>query len=164
MRDSGLTRSGAKTEVLRCLNLVSDLYIPAVLKPFHKDILLIRDHLYRKNIEKNLTKLGKYAMSREGWEGKTLEKKKISLQSQYCATEESRGLLVLYEVCLRKGLLDRNVSLDTRARCISFIPFFDGAYISFEDLEGPDCIDQIIEDTNKLIYPYSFEQKEIAPD
>jgi len=103
-------------------------------------------------------------MSREGWKGKSLEKQKISLQAQYCATEESLSLSVLYEVCLHKGLLERNVSIDPRSRSISFIPFFDGAYISFQDLKGPDSINQIIEDTNKLIYPYSFEQKEIEPN
>jgi len=47
MKDSGLTRSDAKTAVLRSLNLVTDNHLPEVLKPFHKDILRIRNHLYK---------------------------------------------------------------------------------------------------------------------
>lgn len=159
-----LTRNDAKTSVLRCLNLVSDISLTSSLKELHRDILPIRNHLYKSNILDSVTPLGEYTMSRDSFVGKSLEKQKISLQSQYCATEESRSLNVLYEVCLRKGLLNREATFRRNSRNISFIPFFDGAYVYFEGLKGDFEITQILEDTNELIAPYTFELKEIKPE
>lgn len=163
MSKDKITRSEAKTAVLRCLNLVSDKSLPNSLKPLHKDILPIRNHLYVNNIEKTRTILGEYTQSREGYFDKSLEKRKISLQAQYCASEESASLKILYEVCIRKGLLDRKVSLNGK-RCLSFIPFFDGAYIKFNELESEDEVNQILTDVNDIIFPYSFELKKISPE
>lgn len=159
----GLTRDEAKTVVLRCLNLISDKSVTPHLKPLHKDILSIREHMYKKNISENITSLGEYTMTRESFKGKSYNKQKISLQSQYCATEESKSLYVLYEVCIRKGLLNRNTLSNIKGRNLSFIPFFDGAYVNFENLDE-DGVNQIIEDTNKLIFPYSFVLKSVEPE
>lgn len=108
-----ITRSEAKTAVLRCLNLVSNISLPNALKPLHKEIVQIRNHLYKTNIEKNITDLGFYTMSRDSFKGKTLGKQKVSLQSQFCASEESRCLEILYEVCLHKGNLSQ--------KCLKFL-------------------------------------------
>ncbi len=164
MHNDNLTRSEAKIAVLRCLNLVSDKSLPNHLKALHKDILIIREHLYKENMCDKLTTLGEYTISRKSFQGKDIERQKISLQAQYCATEESKSLYVLYEVCIQKGLLNKETTLNRKARNISFIPFFDGAYVSFEDLKDELEVNQILEDTNELIYPYSFELKEIEPE
>lgn len=159
-----ITRSEAKIAILRCLNLVSDVSLPATLKPLHSNILPIRNHLYQTNISQKVTNLGDYTMSRESFKGKSLERQKISLQAQYCASEESRCLEVLYEVCLHKGNLDRNVALNKTMRNISFIPFFDGAYIYFNNLSKKSEVQQILDDTNELISPNSFELKDMKPE
>lgn len=164
MQNDKLTRSEAKTAVLRCLNLVTDRSLPNNLKTLHRDILVIRDHLYKENISSKVTALGEYAMTRESFSKENLEKQKISLQAQYCATEESRSLYVLYEVCIQKGLLSREATLNRKSRCISFIPFFDGAYVSFDDLQDVSEVEQILKETNELIAPYSFDQKEMEPE
>lgn len=159
-----VTRSEAKTAVLRCLNLVSDMSLSNTLKALHKEIVLIRNHLYKTNIEENLTDLGRYTMSRDSFKEKTLEKQKISLQSQYCASEESWCVEILFEVCLHKGNLTREVTLNKASRNISFIPFFDGAYIHFEGLKHKSEVSQILIDTNEFIYPNKFVLKEFEPE
>jgi hypothetical protein len=161
MKAEIITRNDAKIEVLRCLNSVTDVHVHNYLQPFHKDILLIREHLFTHNLGEKTTVLGEYTMTRKDVKEKSLEKQKVSLQFHYCATEESRSLKVLYEVCLKKGVLSREAVLDSQTRSISFIPFNDGAYIKFPDLKGRFEVDQILKDTNKLIYPYSFELKDI---
>jgi len=164
MQHDNLTRSEAKTAILRCLNLVTDFSVTNSLKPLHKEILIIREHLYKNNISEKLTALGEYAMSRDSFKDKPLEKQKVSLQAQFCASEESRSLYILYEVCIKKGLLNRDATLNRKARNISFIPFFDGAYVSFEDLKHLSEVKQILDDTNELISPYSFEVKPLEPE
>lgn len=164
MQSDNLTRSEAKTAVLRCLNLTTDFSLTNFLKPLHKEILIIRNHLYKNNISESLTPLGEYTMSRDSFKNKDVERQKVSLQAQYCATEESRSLYILYEVCIQKGLLNRDATLNRKVKNISFIPFFDGAYVSFENLRNLSEVKQILEDTNELIYPYSFEVKEIEPE
>jgi len=164
MSAEGLSRSEAKVSILRCLNLVTDSSIPKFLVGLHKDVLVIREHLYELNLRKKVTLLGEYTRTRESFKNKTPEQQKVSLQSQYCATEESRSLKVLYEVCLKKGLLNREVTLNTTAKSIFFIPFFDGAYIKFDDLKKVSEVEQIIRDTNELINPYTFELKAIEPE
>jgi hypothetical protein len=164
MEFDGITRNDAKVAILRCLNLVSDNSLPNYLKSLHKDILIIREHLYENNILNKTTILGEYAMSRDSYKSKNVERQKVSLQAQYCATEESKSLMVLYEVCIQKGLLDKEVTLNKKVRNISFIPFFDGAYVKFDGLNNVSEVEQIIKDTNELVYPYSFELKDIEPD
>lgn len=164
MEKDKLTRAEAKTAVLRCLNLVTDKSLPDTLKPLHRDILPIREHLYNSNIKSQVTPLGEYTMTRESFKGKDVARQKISLQAQYCASEESESLKVLYEVCLHKGRLDREASLHKASDSICFIPFFDGAYVHFEGLTLESEIQQILHDTNFLIYPYQFELKKIEPE
>lgn len=162
MDNDKITREQAKIAVLRCINLTAEKSLPPTLQLLHRDILPIRDHIWQNNII-HLTKLGEYTMSREGFANKSLEKQKVSLQAIYCATEESKSLRVLYEVCLQKGLLNRDATLNRKVRTISFIPFFDGAYIKFDKLTE-DGVRQILEDVNELIAPYCFELKTINPE
>jgi hypothetical protein len=159
-----ITRNEAKTAVLRCLNLVSNVSLSKTLKALHEDIVRIRNHLYKNNIEESITDLGSYTMSRDSFKEKTIEKQKVSLQAQYCGSEESWCLEILYEVCLHKGNLNRDVTLNKSTRNISFIPFFDGAYLLFEDLKHKSEVSQILTDTNEFIYPNEFVLKEFEPE
>lgn len=79
-------------------------------------------------------------------------------------TEESKCLYILREVCLHKGLLDEEATLSKHSRNLSFISFSDGAYIAFSSLENKDQVTEILNETNQLIAPYTFELKPIVPE
>ena len=161
---SNITTSEAKTQLLRTINLVSESSVPQKLKALHREILPVRNHLYNSNMGENPTDLGKYCLTRESFVKRGLEQRKVSLQSHYCTSEESKCLHVLREVCLHKGKLDNIAKLSKNTRNLSFIPFFDGAYIYFDILSSKEQVQQIIDDTNKLIAPYVFELKSIEPE
>lgn len=96
----------------------------------------------------------------------------ISRQFQYCASKELKNLHFLYEVLVQKKFLCRNEVLiqkellygdklsNIHSKTLTFLPFTDGAYIFLEDLTYKE-IDEIVEDTNKLILPYSFVLEEV---
>lgn len=164
MNKSEITRDEAKIQVLRAINLLTDKYLLTSLKPLFNEILPIREHLFNANLGNTPTELGSYCLTRESFMKRNLAQQKISLQSHYCTTEESKCLEILREVCLHKGLLDKESKLTKKARNLSFIPFFDGAYVSFSSLLTEKQIESILKDTNDLIAPYSFELKKIKPE
>lgn len=164
VQESKLTRDKAKTEVLRAINLLTDKYLAEQLHPLFKEILPIRGHLFNSNFRHTKTALGEYCLTRESFKKKNPNQLAVSLQSHFCTSEESKCLEVLREVCLQKGLLDRDAKLSKDSRNLSFIPFFDGAYISFASLKRVKEVEEIIADTNELIAPYRFEVKEIKPE
>lgn len=134
------------------------------MKPLFNDILPIREYLYNSNLYENVTALGEYCLTRESFNKKNLNQQKVSLQSHFCTTEESKCLEILREVCINRGLLDRKAKLSKESRNLSFIPFFDGAYVSFPFLLRKEQVQYILTDTNDLIAPYIFELKEIQPE
>lgn len=161
---SGMSRADAKIQVLRAINLITDKYLHDSLKSLFNDILPIRNHLFQTNLGDTITELGEYCLTRESFKKRNLEQQKISLQSHFCTTEESKSLSVLREVCLHKGKLDREATLNKKARNISFIPFFDGAYVNFDGLSFKSQVEEILKDTNDLIAPYAFDLKKIQPE
>jgi len=161
---SEMSRNEAKVQVLRSINVLTDKYLPEELKPLLHEILPIREHLFNSNLRDKITELGEYCLTRESFNKRTLDQQKVSLQSHYCTTEESKCLDILREVCLQKGLLDREAKLSKESRNLSFIPFFDGAYISFNSLKRKVEVESIVADTNDLIAPYVFEVKDIKPE
>lgn len=164
VEQSNMKRNEAKLAVLRTINVLTDRYLPEPLKPLFHEIIPIREHLFNSNLVNNISELGEYCLTRESFMKRNLDQQKVSLQSHYCTSEESKCLDILREVCLHKGLLDRKAKLSKESRNLSFIPFFDGAYITFDSLTRLEEVESIIADTNNLIAPYIFEVKNIQPE
>lgn len=169
MKEKGIDRDEAKESVLICLNLSSSHSLYGTEVKLHQEIVKIREHLFMTHMGKNPTEMGKYTASRKTFERKngirrSIKEKQVSLQSQYCQTQESIMLKILREVCLHKADLDEKVQLNRVNDTLSFIPFFDGAYVRLGDWKSEKHIAEIIADTNMLIHPHIFELKPIEPN
>lgn len=112
-KNSGIERNKAKIQVLKAINLITDETLPEDLKPLHRDILFIRNHLYENHVN-TLTELGQYCLTRESFIRRNLEERKLSLQFHWCTTEESKSLEILREVCLHKRKLERKTLLNKK--------------------------------------------------
>lgn len=83
---------------------------------------------------------------------KPLNKQKRAAQTVYCFTKESELIKTLYNVF--KHSKEFNTEL-------SFILFFDGAYVSYENIVAYSKINEYINETNELILPFKFISKPI---
>jgi len=109
------------------------------------------------------TDLKTYVETKTDFRKKSIRKKKVSVQSIYCFTKESELVLKLYNYFVQ---ISKKYETD-----ISFIPFFDGAFIKFDKemalltFQGQlfnfkDNINQF----NTTISPFRFEIKPIEPN
>lgn len=147
--------SSIRIIVLKCLNQTQQEFDYAnlqspILKAFFKEVLLIRDVIWDK-FDKNfydfiLEKKTAY------WKNKSLSNKKVSIQSYFCQTEESKLLLDLFEFLKGKDDLNNNIPM-------LFIPFFDGAYVKYNSPSLQMDIPMFLEEYNKKNESIQFKIK-----
>jgi hypothetical protein len=158
----GMNRDRVKKSLLVTINLTSEKKNKMNnFNEFQEGLLLnvreIRQRLYSQHFESHeTTTLREFLIRREDFAEKSLEEKQLSVQNFHCFTEETNLLLSL------KTFLEKSMGEEDK---LSFIPFFDGAYIKFKDFRGAQGINNLLVDFNTDIYPYEFVVKAIEiPD
>jgi hypothetical protein len=137
-----------KREILSVLNYVN---LPPnaksnSLKAFIKDIKIIREHIWKHFFTNDREKFFETK-----WKEKSLEKQKVSLQSYYCQTQETAKLLALYDFLQKKQ----------EETPLEFVPFFDGAFIRFENTLSNKNIDSFLKQYNETDEFINFTVKEM---
>lgn len=155
----GMNRDQVKKSLLVAINLTSEKKDKmSNFNEFQEGLLLdvreIRQRLYYQYFESDeTTVLQEFLIKREDFAEKSLEEKQLSVQNFHCFTEETHLLLSL------KTFLERSMDEEDK---LSFIPFFDGAYVKFRDFRGARGISDLLIDFNADIYPYEFVVKDIS--
>lgn len=143
-----------KKKIIVCLNSVT------VNNNLNKDIInlftevkCIREHIFKTYFfSKKLLNIKEYASQKDTFKNSSIKKKQISCQNFYCHSLESRMLFELFKLLNKKALEQNN-------KILSFIPFFDGAYIKFEN---PNILTNLPNFLSEITY-VNFKQKEIKP-
>lgn len=160
-------RDDMKIEIISTLNLtkIDSNRTTLPLKLLHEEVLLIRNALWDEYYLKGTLYSG-YVTQRKSFEKRgSLEKQKVTIQTYYCFTKESELVLKLFDF-LSEYAKDKNLIL-------SFIPFFDGAYVRFDinSVFANSCenifarsIAELVEELNKKILPLKFKIKPIEPN
>lgn len=147
-----------KLIVLKSLNQIpkeiENIYFSNLLTSFFKEILIIRDAIW----EDNYKNIKLFLSQKAHFVKKTIEKKKVTVMSLFCQTRESEILLDLY------AFLQELATPTTENDGMTFIPFFDGAYISFKENTDQNLLDNWIELFNKNQSVIKFKIKKIETE
>ena len=156
MKTENKDKSSVKKKLLIILNLglLKNEY-NSFYRELSHEIIEIRETIWKKYILQE-TSVKDYLYNNLQFKNKSLEEKKISAQTVYCFTKESELILKLYNT-LEKYSKIFNTEL-------SFILFFDGAYVRYEDKIAHFKINEYIDEVNKLIIPFKFVSKPIEPN
>lgn len=158
--NKNLDMTQVKRLVLITLNLTlkesKKLKQSPTLRALLKEIVEIREDLWL-NLTDDSTLMD--LLNSEIVKKKPEDKKKVTVQAYTCQASESRLLLKLFDFLKTKDCLDRNIP-------VSFVPFFDGAFIRFNDVITNKQIENLIAEFNtQQRSPYiSFAVKDLKSD
>ena len=148
-----------KKRVIMIINQTEKMFLSGnnseILKRLFNDILKVRNSIYEETKLKN----NHFLFEKKRYKASDLERKKVSIQSYYCQTQESELLLDLYWFLKE---IEGNVPLHQLP--LVFIPFFDGAYIRFDNPRHQLHLNQYIEEYNSKSRFIKFKEKSLEKE
>jgi hypothetical protein len=156
-----IKKNGVKVLVLICLNITHKDFMSeyrgysksAALTDLHKDVVVIREHLWQNPFADYSDSLSKKIFKK-----KNVDKQQVSVQSHYCLTIESVFLKKLYNFLLAQ------IKDDKPERSLHFVPFFDGAYVRYSNIMLQSKIEEYLGVFNEGNDNIKFKLKEIEDD
>lgn len=157
--------STVKLSILAAINQTKNMFFAKkqsdILTDLFNEILLVRNDIFSETTLKD----NHFLFEKRSYKAFDVERKKVTIQALFCQTKESEYLKDLRNFLVRKEQIDLSLrDLPLEFIPLVFVPFFDGAYILYDQAFHQNNVGQYIDEFNSKSLFIKFKEKTIEKE